>query len=439
MKNDIRRILFIDRKLKQLCKNNNKSLLETNKTSISNGIKNSFDNNNINFAKKIMNRNLMVKYNVTPFKHTLISIQNFIESKYCREIAVFKENLIFNYGQEFLKRMYNKNESITRLPKFVVYYRNYLLFFCRPIFHELKLDEKFQKYYETKAQLFYQGNYNKENKKEKNTNNENVITIFTPKIKQLLSGQNSSSQLTIKKVDSNSVITALSLENSILKILNENINKSNEKEKKDNNSKIKFEKERFKPKLMLKINKDRNSISISNTKSLIEKKESLPLYNKHSRNLIINNPLYTEENTYSNRKSNNKNITKHFKIFSSHNPNFIIEKQNKHFSIIPPIKIPTKDNRKKQRTPSVSIRRNSISTRKNNQPKLFSNLFIPFKNENNNKDINYFKTSSNFNTLKNEHLRTKLNLKKSKILSKIYFNQGKNVYNFKKLITNYNI
>ena len=55
MKNDIRRILFIDRKLKQLCKNNNKSLLETNKTSISNGIKNSFDNNNINFAKKIMN------------------------------------------------------------------------------------------------------------------------------------------------------------------------------------------------------------------------------------------------------------------------------------------------------------------------------------------------------------------------------------------------
>ena len=58
MKNDIRRILFIDRKLKQLCKNNNKSLLETNKTSISNGIKNSFDNNNINFAKKIMNRNL---------------------------------------------------------------------------------------------------------------------------------------------------------------------------------------------------------------------------------------------------------------------------------------------------------------------------------------------------------------------------------------------
>ena len=118
---------------------------------------------------------------------------------------------------------------------------------------------------------------------------------------------------------------------------------------------------------------------------------------------------------------------------------FIIKYLAKKKPTTAPIKIPTKDNRKKQRTPSVSIRRNSISTRKNNQPKLFSNLFIPFKNENNNKDINYFKTSSNFNTLKNEHLRTKLNLKKSKILSKIYFNQGKNVYNFKKLITNYNI
>ena len=439
-------MFFIDKKLKQIIKNNNKSLLETNKTSISNGIKSSFDNNInfINFAKKIMKKNLMIKYNITPFKHTLISIQNFIESKYCREIAVFKENLIFNYTQEFLKRMYNKNESLSRLPKFVVYYRNYLLFFCRPIFHELKLDEKFQKYYETKAQIFYQSNYNKENKKDKITNNENPITIFTPKIKQLLSGQNSSSQLTIKKVDSNSVITALSLENSILQLLNENNNKSKEKEKKENNIKIKlekprFEKERIKPKLMLKINKDRNSISISNTKSLIEKKDILPLYNKHSRNLIINNPLYTEENTYSNRKKDNKKVTKHFKIFSSHNPNFMIERQKKYFSIIPPIKLPIKENKKKQRTPSVSIRRNTISSRKNYQPKLFSNLFIPSKTESNNNDINYFKTSSNFNTLKNEHLRTKLNLKNAKILSNNFFNQGKNMYHFKKLIVKYNI
>ena len=439
-------MFFIDKKLKQIIKNNNKSLLETNKTSISNGIKSSFDNNInfINFAKKIMKKNLMIKYNITPFKHTLISIQNFIESKYCREIAVFKENLIFNYTQEFLKRMYNKNESLSRLPKFVVYYRNYLLFFCRPIFHELKLDEKFQKYYETKAQIFYQSNYNKENKKDKITNNENPITIFTPKIKQLLSGQNSSSQLTIKKVDSNSVITALSLENSILQLLNENNNKSKEIEKKENNIKIKlekprFEKERIKPKLMLKINKDRNSISISNTKSLIEKKDTLPLYNKHSRNLIINNPLYTEENTYSNRKKDNKKVTKHFKIFSSHNPNFMIERQKKYFSIIPPIKLPIKENKKKQRTPSVSIRRNTISSRKNYQPKLFSNLFIPSKTESNNNDINYFKTSSNFNTLKNEHLRTKLNLKNAKILSNNFFNQGKNMYHFKKLIVKYNI
>ena len=450
MKNDLRKIFFIDKKLKQINKNNNKSLLETNKTSISNGIKISFDNNIhfVNFTKKIMKRNLMIKYNITPFKHTLISIQNFIESKYCREIAVFKENLIFNYRQEFLKRLYNKNESLSRLPKFVVYYRNYLLFFCRPIFHELKLDEKFQKYYETKAQIFYQDNYNKENKKEKNTNNENPITIFTPKIKQLLSGQNSSSHLTIKKVDSNSVITVLSLENSILKMLNENNNKlkekEKEKEKKENNIKIKlekakFENERIKPKLMLKVNKDRNSVSISNTKSLIEKKDTLPLYNKHSRNLVINDPLYTEENTYSNRKKDNKNITKHFKIFSSHNPNFIIGRQNKNLSIIPPIKIPQKENKKKQRTPSVSIRRNTISSRKNNHPKLFSNLFIPTKTESNNNNTNYFKTSSNFNTLKNEHLRTKLNLKKSKILSNIYFNQGKNVYTFKKLIIKYNI
>ena len=81
MKNDLRKMFFIDKKLKQINKNNNKSLLETNKTSIINVIKISFDNNIhfVNFTKKIMKRNLMIKYNITPFKHTLISIQNFIE------------------------------------------------------------------------------------------------------------------------------------------------------------------------------------------------------------------------------------------------------------------------------------------------------------------------------------------------------------------------
>ena len=123
--------------------NNNKSSLESNRTAISNGIKNSFDNNfilnsNIYF-KKIIKKNLKTKYDINPFKFTLIRIQNFIDSKYCRTIAIFKESLIYYYEEEFLKRYYQKYESIVRIPKFFNYYTNYLLFFCKPTFKKLHL------------------------------------------------------------------------------------------------------------------------------------------------------------------------------------------------------------------------------------------------------------------------------------------------------------
>ena len=156
---------FIKNKKYYQLSRTNKSSIEGNKTTISNVIRNSFDNNFYIYSKKIINKNLKQKYNITPEKHTLMSVQNFIDAKYCHEIAVFKEKLIYNYEEEFLKRIYNTKEAYLRIPKFVVYYTNYLLFFCRPIFQELNLDELLQKYYEKKAQVFYHNNY--ENNKEK--------------------------------------------------------------------------------------------------------------------------------------------------------------------------------------------------------------------------------------------------------------------------------
>lgn len=442
MKNELRDNGLIDKKLGQII---HKYLFENNKKGITNIYRSSSDNlSYINYVQKLIKKNLKKKYNITPEKLPLISIQKFIESKYCREIAVFKENLIFNYQQEFLKRMYNKKESISRIPKFVIYYKNYLLFFCKPIFQELKLAEQLQKYYENKAQIFYQTNYNKEIKTEKNTND--LFTVFTPKIRKLLSNQNSNSHLTIQKVESNSFITVFSFENSILKILNENTNNYTE-EKKENSMK---KKEKTKPKLMLKITKEKKDLLLNINKKTIEKKDKnniLPTYKKHSRNLIIYNPLYTEENIYLNKKKNEK-IIKHFKIFSSHNPNMNKKKERKN-SIIPPLRI---YNIEKQRTPSVSIRRNSISSRKN-QPKLFTNLYIPCKTEGsinnnnnnifiNNQFVNPFKTSSTFFSNNNKrnrivNIKTKLSFKNSKFNSNFGFNQIKQYIQFQK--NNYKI
>ena len=86
-----------------------------------------------------MNNNLK-KYNTTPFKHILIIVQNFIESKYCHDIAVFKEKMLFNYEEEFLKRYYKIKECYLKIPKFILYYKNYLVYFCIPMYNEITLN-----------------------------------------------------------------------------------------------------------------------------------------------------------------------------------------------------------------------------------------------------------------------------------------------------------
>ena len=123
------------------------------------------------------------------------------------------------------------------------------------------------------------------------------------------------------------------------------------------------------------------------------------------------------------------------------------KKKERKNSIIPPLRI---YNIEKQRTPSVSIRRNSISSRKN-QPKLFTNLYIPCKTEGsinnnnvfiNNQFVNPFKTSSTFFSNNNKrnrivNIKTKLSFKNSKFNSNFGFNQIKQYIQFQK--NNYKI
>ena len=78
---------FIKNKKYYQLSRTNKSSIEGNKTTISNVIRNSFDNNFYIYSKKIINKNLKQKYNITHEKHTLMSVQNFIDAKYCHEIV----------------------------------------------------------------------------------------------------------------------------------------------------------------------------------------------------------------------------------------------------------------------------------------------------------------------------------------------------------------
>ena len=111
---------------------------------------------------------------------------NLICSKSCHLVSCLKESMIYDFIDEFLKRYYTKNESRDRIPKFVNYYKNYLKFFCRPIFRDLELNDIIQSYGEKCAEIYYNDNYgkSKKDKDKKKTISNELKTIFTDTIRE---------------------------------------------------------------------------------------------------------------------------------------------------------------------------------------------------------------------------------------------------------------
>ena len=72
--------------------------------------------------------------------------------------------------REYLRREYKLNESCTRIPQYANYYKNYLLFFCKPCFNQYTINKKMVRHMEKVAQIFYNENYadaEEENNEEK--------------------------------------------------------------------------------------------------------------------------------------------------------------------------------------------------------------------------------------------------------------------------------
>ena len=94
-------------------------------------------------------------------------MENLIFNKNTHLVSVFKDYMIWDYIEEFLKRFYKNEESNERVPKFASFYKNYLKFFCVPTFKDIFCNEMIHNYSEKKAELFYNENY--KSKKEKNS------------------------------------------------------------------------------------------------------------------------------------------------------------------------------------------------------------------------------------------------------------------------------
>ena len=98
-----------------------------------------------------------------------------IPSKFNRN---YKESKYISNIQEFLRRYYRKREIKDRIPKLSDYYKNYVLFFCRPFFKQINMGKIVYNYQDKQAEIFYKKNYSqsldyekeKENKEKDNSN-----------------------------------------------------------------------------------------------------------------------------------------------------------------------------------------------------------------------------------------------------------------------------
>ena len=73
--------------------------------------------------------------------------------------TLFKEYQYSDILEEFLRRFYKSAESFPRIPKLSNYYKNYYLFFCKPVFRDCRVNLIMNKYGDTKAEIFYKDNY----------------------------------------------------------------------------------------------------------------------------------------------------------------------------------------------------------------------------------------------------------------------------------------
>ena len=107
----------------------------------------------------LANLKIKKKHNATKKSYEKCLIGYLLNNTSCHLVAIFKEKMLTDYVDEFLRREYSLQESKERIPKFSVYYKNYLLFFCKPTFNNFSFNEIINDYGEKKAELYYKNNY----------------------------------------------------------------------------------------------------------------------------------------------------------------------------------------------------------------------------------------------------------------------------------------
>ena len=408
------------------------------------------------FALFFMKYNIK-KHDSTPEKFNVILIDNLINLKENRMVAVFKDNLINNNENEFLRGNFNIKECKEVIPKFYEYYRNYLMFFCRPTFNNFYINEKIQDYSERQAEVYYHNNYNAKKRRDKKENiddknikdeedkssksnssddNETSIvsfrTFFTNSVESLIKKGIISKSKKIKEeqnkelsnikpvpIDSKentlnlpddssiSIENIITKKNSIKNIIdlmkNINIDKNIIKGKKNDLSHQKQKQIKKRGIIIIdkkKLIEGRNLFNKNRFNSFSKKNLNLLEKNKSTK-IIFNNKNNNADNV------NNEQINNNIKNFNSNrktqpNSNYLkyvgVIKQNKYIKI--------------NNIPKIKVSENDLifSPTENNRTKRRKSLNkIPsFKTNENNYNLNLITSSNkNINNLKNSKIKNR--------------------------------
>ena len=304
------------------------------------------------------------KYNSTPNQKNIMLINDLIESKETHFIATFKDYLISDFHEEFLRRYFQFHETKEILPKFYQYYKNYLNFFCKGIFCDFYLNEVMQEYGECQAEFYYNKNYGHKDrmkKKEKNdlnelennhneesyesenntNNNINIRSIFSKSIKYSIdiiqnSQYNSNfenqkdlsnikpvnyskdNSITLPDDSSVSYNDVITNQNSLRFIINM-INNKNELNKKIKNKKSEIISNKNKNRFnngdninYIMNNNYKKIISNNNNKNVLNKKDTQTL-SKTNSNANIKNKAKARNKSSNNKTKGNVNISNYKK------------------------------------------------------------------------------------------------------------------------------
>ena len=380
--------------------NDNNRKLHLLKHNISNSKDSSFSNQNENSdKKKIQHKNihlnlqlfsykiLEAKHNSTPELYLKRTLNILIKRKKCHYVADFNERILSMCQlRDFLKRYYTIEETKERIPKYVSYYKNYLTFFCRPIFVSYITNKKMVRHMEKVAQVFYNENYAEEEKddKEKSKKKEKNIVIFNKKIK--------------KEIEDGDIYTVVTSEaamkqiqkmnNKVNKKIMDNPNSNNEKNVIENNinpikiDEISIYDNNYK---ITPIKGIDGNIEI-NTNEIIsdlKNKDIIP-QTTNSINLLIEELQSKEIKSDSNniKPENNKEIIKNM-----HNNCIVIKggKTTNNINInINHLTISQKASSKKDDEPNIISNENKNNNPKNKYIKKFKNSNTNTKERNNN-------------------------------------------------------